>query len=90
VDYLRFFGLGLALIVVVLNDPLSALTREPVPYVSHVLLLLFLLRVFHLSRHLTALNGLPLVFRDFLHGGPPTVLKVISQRRTGKYEQTKN
>jgi hypothetical protein len=38
--------------------------------------LLSLLRVFHFSRQLTALSGLPLAFRDFLHGGPPTVLKV--------------
>jgi len=50
-----------------------------------------MLWVFNLmSRHLTALSGVLFVFQDFPHGGPPTVLKVISQRRTGKYEQTKN
>jgi len=32
-----FSSLALSLIVLVLNDPLSALTREPVPNLGHVL-----------------------------------------------------
>jgi len=70
-----FFSLGLRLIVLVLNDPHSALTREPVPHVGNVLQVPSLFWCFHLSRQLTTLGGLPFVFRDFPHGGPPTVLK---------------
>ena len=33
----EIISLGLRLIVLVLNDPLSALTREPVPNLGHVL-----------------------------------------------------
>jgi hypothetical protein len=58
------------LIGVVLDDPLLALTREPVPHVGHVLQLLFLLWVFRLTRHLTALSGVLFVFQDFPNGGP--------------------
>jgi hypothetical protein len=47
---LLFFSLGLGLIVLVLNDPHSALTREPIPHVGHVLQVPSLFRCFHLSR----------------------------------------
>jgi len=45
-----FFEFRPRLIVLVLNDPHSALTREPVPHVGHVLQSLSLLRRFHFSR----------------------------------------
>jgi hypothetical protein len=45
-----FFEFRPRLIVLVLNDPHSALTREPVPHVGHVLQSLSLFRRFHLSR----------------------------------------
>jgi hypothetical protein len=45
-----FFSLRLRLIVLVLNDPHSALTREPVPHFGRVLQLLSLFQRFHLSR----------------------------------------
>jgi hypothetical protein len=38
---LLMFGAALSLIGIVLNDPPSALTREPVPQIGHVNQLLF-------------------------------------------------
>jgi len=64
--------LALSLIVLVLNDPLSALTREPVPHVG--------LQIFHFSRQLTALSCVLFVFQDFPHGGPASPLPVFRSR----------
>jgi hypothetical protein len=53
------------LIGVVLNDPLSALTREPLPNLAHLLQPLFLFRVFGLIRQLTAVIGVLFVLTCF-------------------------
>jgi hypothetical protein len=58
----------LRLIGIVLDDAVSTLTGEPVPNLRHLFQLLFQLEVCRLSRPLTALSGILLVFRDLLHG----------------------
>jgi hypothetical protein len=65
------------LIGVVLNDPLSALTREPIPHIGHMFELLLCLRVFGLGRQQAALSGVLLIFRSFPHDGSPNAPIII-------------
>ena len=53
-----------------LHDALPSLRREPIPNLSHILQLFFVLRVFGFSRDLTTRGGVPFVLQNFLHGGP--------------------
>jgi hypothetical protein len=52
------------LIVIALNNALSALTGEPVPNRRHLLQLLFQFEVYRLSRLLTALSGISATYSE--------------------------
>jgi hypothetical protein len=56
----------------VFDDALPSLRREPVPDLSHILQLFFILRVFGFSRDLTTRSGVLFVFQNFLHAVPNT------------------
>lgn len=59
---------ALCLSGIVLDDAASTLTCEPVPNLGHLFQLFFQLEIYRLSRLVTALSGILLVFRDLLHG----------------------